>query len=336
MAFPAFAFNKGLWVVRDYWQQPNREQALIRYAETHNVTDLFVQVRARGRVNYKSPFLQPQQKSYLNLKVMVKEAHRAGMRVHAWINAFYIWSGEYKPRNPRHVFISDTLAVFSQNGQVEHGYFISPGNSANLDQIYQIIHDMNNMGLDGIHLDYFRYPRNFLPLSAESRTSFQQKFYIDPQRVEGVRSNEGLTNVFEKKILSTYRKFLKDNLTQALQKIRRVIKKDMQSAMLLSVAVKPQPDLAEIQYLQPWIEWLKQDLCDWVIPMNYYKENDIFLKTMEKLQKSGYANKIWIGLGVYNIPESTIRTRINHVNNSKFAGYVLFSYNYIYKHGLNI
>jgi len=335
IALPLCAAQRGLWVVRHLLEEPHKIEPLITYARENHITDIFIQVRALGHVYYKTPFRQPVKNDNQSLRHLLTLAHRSDIKVHAWINAFYVAKMKAGGQQDNHIYKTAHNAIIQRDGQIESGTFIYPGNEENLRQILQIIYDMDQMGMDGIHLDYFRYPKSLVPLSVESRTGFMKRYGTDPARLLRLREGDEL-NAYERIIKDTYRQFLKEALTQTLREIRNRIRRDLKNKMSLSIAVKPRPELAEIRYLQPWRQWLKENLCDFVAAMNYYPKNADFRETVKQLTKTGLASKIMIGVGVYNIPGDKVKNRIRLVEDSNFAGYVLFSYNYLEKHKIRI
>ena len=47
--------------------------------------------------------------------------------------------------------------------------------------------------------------------------------------------------------------------------------------IMLSAAVKPNPNEAKNRWSQDWISWINNNILDFVIPMNYGVENDFFI-----------------------------------------------------------
>ncbi len=314
-------------MVRDALTDTGRMADIIDYAERNHITDIYVQVRARGEVYYPSVNKLPVRNGNQALRSLLARARKKNIRIHAWINANFIWSGSGKPTRENHLFNLDKKGLLRREHQQEPGYYIYPGNKRNLDQIKAIIDEMiTDYKVDGIHLDYIRYPFNRLPFSLESRLDFQQQYHVDPVRIE-----QKPGNTFDAIIRKSYRSFLKDKLTAMLAEIRAHMQ-ERDSTVLLSLAVKPNPYIAEVRFLQPWESWLEDDLCDFVIVMNYDPEEKGFLSILDVLDKKEYRDKVLIGIGVYNISAKEVRERIKKITVSNFAGYALFSYNYIRKH----
>ncbi len=314
-------------MVRDALTDPALMPDIVSYARQNDITDIFIQVRARGEVYYPTDNPIPVRAGNQALALLIEGAHKKNIRVHAWINTHFIWSGQKAPADENHIYNLQKNSLFSPAEQKEPGYFIYPGDNRNLDEIKMIIRDMiTEYKVDGIHLDYFRYPFNRLPMAVQSRIDFQQKFFVDPLRLK--TDTEG---VYERIIEKNYRSLLKQKLTNALRAIKTQIVQ-LDTLVTLSLAVKPNPYIAEVRFMQPWEKWLKDNICDFVVVMNYDPAEKGFYAVLNVLNKKNYRDKVLIGIGVYNISAGEVRKRIKKITVSNFAGYALFSYNYIRKH----
>ncbi len=321
------AGERGLWVVRDALTDQNLMANIVDYAVKNAITDIYIQVRARGEVYYPTAYNLPVRNRNEALGSLIASAHKKNIKIHAWINANFIWSGSRVPGAENHLFSLEKNSLLDRNRQREPGYYIYPANTGNLQQIKSIISEMiNKYHVDGIHLDYFRYPFNRLPLSVDSRMDFMKKYYVDPLRIE-----KGKGNRYDQIIREKYRTFLKNRLTDMLVAINKHTRAQ-DSTVKLSLAVKPNPYIAEVRFMQPWEKWLKEKLCDFVVVMNYDPNEQGFMAVLDVLERKDYRDKVLIGIGVYNISAKEVKERIKKITVSNFAGYALFSYNYIRKH----
>ena len=96
------AFHEGI-------RTPQEADALVAAAKRANLNTLFVQVRRRGDALYtkgvEPPLDDPAyDPSFDALANIVEAGHRAGLQVHAWVNAMPAWRDEAPPRDARHVF----------------------------------------------------------------------------------------------------------------------------------------------------------------------------------------------------------------------------------------
>src|SRR5688500_2181106 len=93
------AFHEGIRSARE-------ADELVAAARRANLNTLIVQVRRRGDALYTKgvepplddPAFDP---SFDALAYIVDAAHRAGLEVHAWVNAMPVWRDEAPPKDPR-------------------------------------------------------------------------------------------------------------------------------------------------------------------------------------------------------------------------------------------
>ena len=119
------------------------------------------------------------------LAYIVEAGHRAGLEVHAWVNAMPMWRDEAPPTGstacvqPARAFGRRRRQLVDRRrptGEPKFpvGYFVDPGHpgvAAYLAEIYLNI--VRNYAVDGIHFDYIRYPEteDRLPRGARSDTT---------------------------------------------------------------------------------------------------------------------------------------------------------------------
>ena len=152
---------------------------------------LLVQVRGRGDAYY-SGGIEPRaegiqdQPAFDPLALAVREAHARGIEVHAWMNAHLISSASVISRDPAHLVNErpGLLAVPRELARelydvdptssryferlVEHaladpdgieGLYSSPSAPEVKERVYAVATDLvERYEIDGIHLDYVRYP----------------------------------------------------------------------------------------------------------------------------------------------------------------------------------
>jgi uncharacterized lipoprotein YddW (UPF0748 family) len=93
--------------------------------------------------------------------------------------------------------------------------------------------------------------------------------------------------------------------------------------------VKPDPVQAKHRFFQDWVTWIENKYCDFVVIMNYrtnWNEFDLILKQIKAkhLEKS-----VMVGISTYNQGPGAVMRRLYTARLSGFAGYSLFSYNYL-------
>tara|TARA_A100001011_G_scaffold359216_2_gene405572 strand:+ start:1027 stop:1623 length:597 start_codon:yes stop_codon:yes gene_type:complete len=107
----ADAFNvRALWVVRDHVTSRKNIDEIIRFAEDNNYNHLFVQIRGRGDAYYSSK-LVPRSHLLVNsnfdpLEYIITQIRGTNIKIHAWLNTYYLWSSSQKPSQDDHILLN--------------------------------------------------------------------------------------------------------------------------------------------------------------------------------------------------------------------------------------
>src|SRR5215210_5464559 len=101
---------RALWVVRTTLTSPERIRQLVNSAADNGFNTLIVQIRGRGDAYYKSRVepraleLKDQPPSFDPLAMTLAEAHKRGLKVHAWLNTSLLANLDALPSDPLHVY----------------------------------------------------------------------------------------------------------------------------------------------------------------------------------------------------------------------------------------
>jgi len=336
----ASSLHRGLWVVRHTLLDDTESNQLVPTAERLKVTDLYIQVRALGRTFFErdSAFTANDTgRAFQNFKSILTHAHKKNIRVHAWINAFFInvsvsGSGSDHPLSAiqkqyllrRSVDMAPLSHKELRKAGIE-GDFIDPLNQKNLSYIKSLSgYLIDSLQVDRIHLDYFRYPDIKFSFSPAARAEFILKNYCDP--VDIYQDNGKLDHEAKYAFSILYTKFLNQNIKNSLKEIKNSIQRDTKK-IVLSIAVKANPLTASEIYVQDWQNWLNDGLCNRIILMNYNNQDSVFYQNLNLIHKNLNKNEIVVGIATYNLNMPGILKRIKQVRQSVFEGYSLFSYN---------
>jgi len=336
---------RAFWVVRFALANEKDIESVVHTAYEAGITDLFVQVRALGQTYYKSilesnaPALK---EDFDPLQKIVEKCKLYNIRVHAWVNMFYIWSGDYPPKNKNHVFYKLNNQLLRIKSLPEYkdlrkdgieGFFLNPENSEVQHYLLNLLLEIaDKYEVSGIHLDYFRFPGVKYSFTPGSRTKFMMDNYFDPINVYLMQDDYVSQRGYEVFVQADklYRKFLSSSLTSYLETIARALK-IKNNNLRLSVAVKPDPVQAKHRYFQDWKSWLEKKICDFVVMMNYRTNLDEFTFILNQVNEPQLKKRIIVGISTYNQNSEAVRSRIKFVKSGQFAGFSLFSYNHLVK-----
>jgi len=337
---------QGIWVVRHSITSPAKVRRLVEFATANHYTDLFVQVRGRGDAYYNSSIvpratLLPRG-AYDPLKDILPLAHAKGIKVHAWVNMYLAWSARNLPADPAHIVNrrpnwvevngrgKNDIEFVHENGRNgREGIYLSPANAAVNDYLLSVIDELlQNYSIDGIHLDYFRYQDRDYGYNRGARKKFLMKYNVDPITLGNGKGSYWyrLNPEDKEKYWVLWNEFRRDELTEFVNRIHKDVQKIKPQAKL-SVAVKPNPEIARTRFFQDWVNWLKDDKVDFVVPMNYAKSDHDFLHRIAIMRSEDLpVDKIYMGIATYNQNSLSSSTKISKARQAGFNNLVIFSY----------
>jgi len=127
----------------------------VKIAKKNGFNTLFVQVCGRGIAYYDSNILPRKDPDFDGLAYTVEKSHSAGLKVHAWINAFYVWSSSEAPEDSYHVVNLRPDWLLSPKKML----FLDPSIREVRDHVRDVYLEVaEKYDVDGLHMDYIRYP----------------------------------------------------------------------------------------------------------------------------------------------------------------------------------
>jgi trehalose 6-phosphate phosphatase len=351
--------SKGLWITcfgnsNTLGSRQGVENA-VRFAKNAGFEKLFIQVYRADKAWFNSQIADatPYQKNLASVKVdplhlLINRAHQEGLQVHAWFNALNIatnvnapilkksgWSVLTKDQHGR-ASRGDKKDTFDRYYNREKQYFLEPGDPRVQQHLVSLVQEIarNYPELDGVHLDYMRYPSAppYIPGSRfngvgltygygdENVNRFKRLTGFDPFKADWQRRNES----------EAWDRWKRDQLTDLLRTVRKTLK-SIRSGIQLSSAVVPQVDRAYHHAFQDWALWLDQGLLDFVVIMNYATDaRSVRLLSEMALGVSDRAN-VYIGLGAFLMKDNpeNLRRQIGQTVDQSPGGLVLFDYDTI-------
>lgn len=169
---------RALWLSRYDYSTKTQLLALIDSAAAANFNIIYFQVRGNGDALYK-PGLEPWYRSLTTpatlgadpgwdpLQEAVVRAHAKGIELHAWINVNTAWNQTYPltESTPRHMLLvhpewgmrdTTSLGKLQADGNSQMFSPAAPGYRTHVARVAADI--VRRYPVDGIHLDYIRYP----------------------------------------------------------------------------------------------------------------------------------------------------------------------------------
>ncbi len=358
---PADAGVRGLWVTRSWMTSPAQVAQVVADARRHGFTAVFVQVRGRGDAFYvggpdpRSTLLARQAQDFDPLATLIAHARDAGIHVHAWLNVNLVAGATALPSAPQHVVVAHPewlmvprplavelarlaprdrrylarIATWSRShAATVEGVFSSPIPEAAQDRAVAVVdHLTTRYALDGLHLDYIRYPTPDYDYSRGALDAFRDAIVpeLTPRELASLDARTARNPLaYVDDYASRWETFRRERLTRLVTRLRdraRVNRADIR----MSAAVWPDPTVARQRKLQDWAAWLQDGLVDAVCPMMYVADGDTFERQLQALADQPRAG-VWPGIGAYKIAADEAARRVDAARALGFGGVMLYSY----------
>jgi uncharacterized lipoprotein YddW (UPF0748 family) len=331
---------RALWVDAFHDGMKSRAQIEKLVADAHrgNLNALIVQVRKRGDAYFNvsdepraSDILGPPEFDPLAYLIQLAHASTPRIEVHAWLNTF---------------FVGDTSAVYKLHGaqwgneqwgnrdghDTKSGY-LDPGVPEVLTYTHQVfMHVARNYDVDGLHMDYVRYPGVEWGYSSAALAQYRLQYKTTTPAPEDERWKSWRR--------SRVTSFVRD-LHAELKKLKPNVKL---SGALISWGGGPaSASLADWVWtsayssvFQDWRAWMINGYLDFGVPMNYDSDwTDLeqywFGRWLDFEKDSGFGNRILTGVGAFlNYPEDTLaqirRALAPSPAGNRLLGIAIYSY----------
>lgn len=293
-------FAKALWVVRDRITSEAAIARLVEDARARGIGDLVVQVRGRGDAYHRSG-LEPRAEALTDdidpLALLVSDGGRAGVRIHAWANVYFVWSHPERqaPRDQGHVVHAhpDWLlrpdganTLDPAGGSDFEGIYTDPSNSAARAHTIDVFEDIvARYPVAGLHYDYVRYPQVTYASGPEDHAHVTALVRESARRLRAARPG-----------------------------------------IVISAAVFPDPAVARDRVLQRWPEWAADGLVDLLCPMAYRRDSTLVARLLAAARAAAPATPLWGGLMAYADAPALVTEQVRAARDAGCEGAVLFAY----------
>jgi uncharacterized lipoprotein YddW (UPF0748 family) len=298
------------WMVRDALETPESIDSIINRAAEAGANGIIVQVAGRAEAYYSSSILPRAtfQDGFDPLAYTISRARPRGLEVHAWINALLVWSAPYPPGDSAHVwyshpewFMTDKFNRSTREytrDECDRSGLVGATLSPAITEVREFIADVAaeiavNYNVDGIHLDYIRYPNPSFGFESQSIGVYFLETGLDPMdifRRQG--ENSELAELWSQWKIS--------QVTRTVETVRSVLRSEA-PGVLLSCAVMADPHEARSHYSCDWRSWLESGLVDFVCTMAY-TTNTVKAKELAVLGTAVCPERVIHGIGIYNQP----------------------------------
>ncbi|MGH9384891.1 MAG: glycoside hydrolase family 10 protein [Vicinamibacterales bacterium] len=353
--------TRALWVTRTTLTSPESIVQMVRAADAGGFNTLLVQVRGRGDAYFDSS-LEPRaaelasRPSFDPLATTIEQAHAAGLKVHAWVSLNLVSSAYELPpsrqhivyRTPEWLMVPRELAAEMRTMPVRspaylgrlarwtrahsneiEGLYVSPVSSAAAIHTAAVIGDMaRKYALDGVNLDYARYPSNAFDYGPAALEQFKLEILATvsaPLRSEAAIRERLDPLAYPNLFPDRWDAFRRSRLTALVMRVRTAIKA-VRPGIVVSAAVVPDAQQAFDLRLQDWRTWLDESLVDVLCPMAYTPDASLFQHQVAAAKAYAGGRPVWAGIGAYRLTSAQTLEHIAAAQRLGTAGIILFSY----------
>lgn len=290
----------------DATSRERQKQELIRILDNYqraNINTVIFQTRVRAALLYPSK-IEPWELSltgkhgmdpgYDPLGFCIEECHKRGMELHAWVVCIPIGTKERQSGYGAASLIRKRpeLVKTAKGGEM----FMVPGRPETADYIASICKEIvENYDVDGISLDYIRYPESIYNFSDDE---------LYPRA-----SSMGKAD------------WKRENITHIVRRVHDVVKPIKPWVKLSSSPIGKYKDTSRYSaggwngYNAVWqdpVRWLREDLQDMLFPMMYFTGNNYY-PFLYQWVENAHGHPICPGLGIYFLDPREGRWTLNEV-----------------------
>ncbi|OIP02713.1 MAG: hypothetical protein AUJ98_00425 [Bacteroidetes bacterium CG2_30_33_31] len=317
--------DKSVWVTAWSMNSPEKIDKMLNELSVYKFNKVFIQTRYRADALYipnkkDSTYPNPECLCYLikdsvfdPLEYTILKAKNYNIKVFAWVTTFVATPHDLNKISPKHIYnVHPEWFLQTYNGKIMshenyEGAFLDPALPEVREYLLNIFSDIvKNYDLDGIQLDYIRYPDSIYGWNSESRMLKQTQANFDFAKYKQDR-------------VSSFMNYVYINL------------KNIKPEIEISAAVIAKLDKAKNLYSQDWEKWLHDYYLDKVYVMAYNTSNKSFASLMKNIRLIKVADKkivvvlrTWQGDKPYHYSKINEKLSIARINNFREFGY----YNY--------
>lgn len=290
----------------DSFSRERQKQELIRILDQYkrtNINTVIFQTRVRAALLYPSK-IEPwelsltgkagQSPGYDPLAFCIEECHKRGMELHAWVVCIPIGTQERQRGYGSASLVKKhpELVKTAKGGEM----FMIPGKPETADYIASICKEIvENYDVDGISLDYIRYPESIYNFSDE--------------------------NLYPRSSSMSKADWKRENITRIVRRVHDVVKPIKPWVKLSSSPIGKYRDTSRYSaggwngYNAVWqdpVLWLKENWQDMLFPMMYFTGNNYYPFLYQWLENA-HGHPICPGLGIYFLDPREGRWTLNEV-----------------------
>ncbi|MDZ4773573.1 MAG: family 10 glycosylhydrolase [Planctomycetota bacterium] len=322
-----------MWVTRWDYKTAADCRAIAENCRANGIDTILFQVRGNATAFYRSK-LEPwaeqfgfKDPGFDPLATMIEETHSRGMRLVAWVNAVPAWWGTTPPSDPNHVYNKHPEWMwYDQYGKrqaLSEKFYVSlnpclPEVRAHVVAVIGEI--VSNYAIDGVHLDYMRFPNEAPATPAGTDIDY-------PRDAKTVALFTKATKKTPEQDGAAWKSWRTAQVTELVRQIRAKVR-SLKPEIELSSAVGVKRESA-LAHHQDAYTWLKEDLVDTVYPMNYTGDPKVFATRTDAWNQAAPGERIVQGVNFGMGTSDTMRAQVQAAL-EKSEGFAIFAYSSLF------
>ena len=289
---------RGLWDHDGTGIIPGDWEYTARTLQQHGFNAVFPNLLWPGKAHLRSNLTPPSKTAQQygdQLQAALRACKPRGIDVHLWK---VCWRLSNAPASLQEDMKRQGRLQINSKGQTTP--WLCPSSSANRAmEIKSLIEVAKHYPLQGIHLDYIRYPDRDSSFSPHARKAFER--YLGKKVADWPKAaHRG------GRLSGAFQKFRATEITQFVRELRHELKA-VRPDIQLSAAVFGKYPACIDSVGQDYAQWLKEGLVDFLVPMNYTDNPARFSEwlSVQNNMPSAYG-KIYPGIGAVS-NESELR-----------------------------
>lgn len=296
--------TRAVWVATNFrldwppqtFDQEKQKRALIEILDnikSKNLNTVYFQVGSNGTVLFKSsfepfsPYITGEvdgAASYDPLQFAVEQAHKRGLEIHAWVNVVKCFSGTESNilNNPNHISKRKPEWIVEDIRDGQKSLWLDPGLPEVREYISEMIAEMvENYDIDGVHLDYIRYPGK----------NFEDEFSYSVHGTGLSRDEYRRKNITD----------LVELISKKIKAVKHYIKLGVAPIGIYKNQKGSNGWEGYTEVYQDSREWLKRGIIDYVAPQIYwgFNDNPRFGAVAKDWVENSYGRSVVLGIGAY-------------------------------------
>lgn len=318
-------------------ETPARLKKAIRRIHDAGINVVYFETVNAGFPIYPSKIARqnPLTEDWDPLQVAIEEGHRLGMEIHAWVWVFAVGNRRHNPIIGKSLDwpgpILDDAGMMSEAmrsstggllpGGSQHEFWLSPASPKArkflLDLYSEIV---SNYDVDGLQLDYIRYPFQKPSVQMGYEPISRQRYY---SAFGGKIEDPDAMGEFRQRSWIAWKTYLVNSFVKETAETLKKIKPDLK----LSAAVFPMARSSRIVAIhQDWETWIENGWIDTLSPMSYTTSPSKLMRTFNYVNRATKKHTmVYPGIAIHKIDAPDLLTQLDSVRSQGAMGSTLFA-----------